>query len=368
MQQNTHPPRFSPWFPFLAFLWLSACSGGASPTPPSPEGPLPQVLILYDWEADMPASVLEAFTAEYGIEIDYQTYTSQEEAIANLQAGKVYDLVVLENQNIPTLAAATLLAEIDYQNLPNFKNISPNFRDLAYDSGNRHSVPFNWGTTGLLVNRDLVLRPMSRWADLWDDTLPSKIAIWETPRDVIGIALKSLGYSVNTENPAELELALSRLIQLGPRILFVRGEGSAGELLASGQASIAIGYAGDVQAAQESGAPVEYILPGEGTLLWGDNFTIPAASPNRRAAELFLDFILRPEVSAEIVNANNYATPNEAAQGAIAAEILNDPIIFPPNELLRGAEIILPLSWQGERLYAQVWERFLAATQIEVAP
>ena len=102
--------------------------------------------------------------------------------------------------------------------------------------------------------------------------------------------------------------------------------------------------------------------------MWGDNFTIPAASPNRRAAELFLDFILRPEVSAEIVNANNYATPNEAAQGAIAAEILNDPIIFPPNELLRGAEIILPLSWQGERLYAQVWERFLAATQIEVAP
>jgi spermidine/putrescine transport system substrate-binding protein len=368
MRQITHHHRLPFWFLALAILWLAACGKGGGSTPPAPAATLPPVLVYYDWGGDMPDSILKAFTAEYGIEIDYQTYTSQEEAIANLKAGRAYDLVVLENQNIPALATAGLLAELNFKNLANFKYISPNFRDLAYDPGNRHSIPFNWGTTGMLVNRDLIRRPISRWADLWDDTLPGKIAIWETPRDVIGIALKALGYSANSEDPAELELALSRLVELLPRILFVRGEGSAGELLASGQASISIGYAGDLQVAQESGGLIEYVLPANGTLLWGDNFTIPANSPNQQAAELFLDFILRPQVSAEIANANYYATPNEAALGSIDPQILADPVIFPPNNRLKGAEIILPLSPEGEHLYAQVWERFLAAGQLGEAP
>ena len=125
------------------------------PTPPSTPTPPPlaEELVFYDWEEDMPQSVLDAFTEEYGVEVTYLTYESQEEALENVKAGEVYDVVVLDNDTIPLLVADGLLAEIDYRNVPNFDNISANFRDLAYDPGNRHAVPFNWGTSCLRAFR-----------------------------------------------------------------------------------------------------------------------------------------------------------------------------------------------------------------------
>src|SRR6186713_3128245 len=134
----------------LALSLLSACAGASlSLTPTSL--PMAEKLVIYDWAGDYPPELLAAFTAEFGVSIDYQTYESQEEAAANIRAGQVYDVVLLENQLIPALVGDQLLAEIDYHHVPNFKNISPNFRDLAYDPGNRHAIPATWGTTGLIV-------------------------------------------------------------------------------------------------------------------------------------------------------------------------------------------------------------------------
>ncbi len=346
-------------------ITLAGC--GAKPTPPptSTVPPLAEELVFYDWEEDMPQSVLDAFTEEYGVEVTYLTYESQqEEALANMMAGEVYDVVVFDNDYIPLLIADGLLAEIDYRNVPNFDNISANFRDLAYDPGNRHSIPFNWGTTGLVVRSDLVEEPVTRWADLWDPRYAGKIAVRDEPRELIAVTLKSLGYSINSEDPEELEAAMERLLELRQATFFADpyAEGAV-PMLASGEAVILVGWAEDVLWGREENEAITYVLPEEGALLWGDNFVIPANSPHKYTAEVFLNFLLRPEICAEIVNENWYATANEAAHPFIDPDIVNDPAIFPPNEKLENAEVYLSLSPEGEKLYEEIWERFLAAGQ-----
>ncbi len=339
---------------------LGACTGLGSPPTPTPV-PLSETIILHDWAEDLAQEILDDFTEEYGIAFEYVVYGSPEEAVANIRAGQEFDVVVLENQYIPALVEEGLLAKIDYRNVPNFDHISANFRDLAYDPGNEHSIPYSWGTTGLVVRSDLVEELPRSWADLWDPQYAGKIVEWEIPRYTLGAALKSLGYSVNSEDPAELEAALERLIELKPNAIWLTVEDTSAYHLIRGEAVAALGWAYDVQIGQEENEDIVYILPEDGTILWGDNFVIPANSPHKYEAELFLNYLLRPEVTARIVALNNFAMMNEAAEAYIDPEILNDPVVYPPDEDLRGAEIFLTLSPEGEKLYAEMWERFLAA-------
>jgi spermidine/putrescine-binding protein len=180
------------------------------------------------------------------------------------------------------------------------------------------------------------------------------------PREVISLTLKSLGYSANSENPEELEQALQRLIELEPSVIVLEEYdlGTSAGLTTSGQVVIAMGYAYDLTSAREQNLATEYVLPQEGALIWNDTFIIPANSPNSYASELFLNFLMQPEVNAVIVNENHYATTNEAAHPFIVPEILNNPVIFPSNEDLRQAELILPLSPEGQALYDEIWEHF----------
>ena len=345
----------------LVVTLLTACDS-STPAAPAPPPPLAQELTFYDWAGDMPQSVLDAFTREYGVKVNYLTYESVEEAVANLRAGQVYDVVVIESRSVPTLAQAGLLAEIDHGNLLNFKNIAANFRDLAYDPGNRHSVPFNWGTTGLVVRGDLVAEPVTRWADLWDPRYAGRVGLWlEMRRDVIAVTLKSLGYSANSENPAELEAALERLLALKSHALRLEDFDplvSAG-VMSSGKAVIAMGFARDVLEGREQNPAITYVLPAEGALLWGDNFVLPANSTQKYTAEVFINFLLRPDINARIANENRYATPNEAALPLIDSAIRNDPVVFPPNQAMLNAELVLPLSPAGEKRYADLWARFM---------
>jgi spermidine/putrescine transport system substrate-binding protein len=268
---------------------------------------------------------------------------------------------VLENDRIPVLVVANRLAEIDFRQVPNFKNVSANFRDLATDPGNRHTVPYHYGTTGLLVRADLIGHAVSRWADLWDPRYAGKVALRAQPRELVALTLLSLGYSLNSENPQELDAALNRLLELKKTAFFVEVEAaSAVPRLLSGEAVILQGWNGDHQFAHAANPAVTYVLPQEGTALWGDNFVIPASSPHPDTAEVFLNFLLRPEIGAQIVNENKYATANEAAHPFIKPEIRDDPVIFPSAEMLRRAYFYTPLSPEGQSLYQRVWERYLA--------
>lgn len=342
---------------------LTACTAAPTPEPSPTPIPLAEELVFYNWEEDMPQSVLDAFTAEYGVKVRYLVYESQEEVIENMRSGEVYDVVVMESRFIPLLAREGLLARLHRENLPNLKNISANFRELAYDPNNDHSIPYNWGTTGLVVRTDLAKEPVTRWADLWDPRYAGRVGLWMGQRrEVIGLTLKSLGYSANSENPQELEKALERLTALKPHIVTLEDFDlfSSADLLASGRVAVAMGYAYDALAGSELNPAIEYLLPEEGALIWNDTFVIPANSPNKYSAELLLNFFMRPEVNAAITNHNGYATPNEAAYPFIEAGLLNNPIIYPSNEALVHAELILPLTPAGQGLYDEIWERFMS--------
>ena len=378
MWNNTHRSphldtvgvRFSLCMRPLLALWMTltlgglvACSGLApsiAPTPTAP--PLAEELVIGDWENDLPQSLLDRFTAEYGVKVRVDLYESQEQAVENMRAGPRYDVVVMESRLVAPLIQSGLLAELDRRSLPNLKNLSADFRDLAYDPGNSHSIPFSWGTTGLVVRSDLAEAPITRWADLWDPRYAGKTALWfGQPREVIGLTLKSLGYSANSETREELEAALARLLELRPTVVEIEDPNVHWpEVLADGQVVVAMGYANDMIAGRTLNPAVTFVLPAEGPLLWNDTFVVPANSPHQATAELFLDFMLRPEISAEFVNKASFATPNDAALPLVLPKIADEPAIFPPKESLGKAEPILPLSPAGEALYADIWQRFLA--------
>jgi len=350
----------------LLVMMLAGCGRSAAS---APKPTFSEEMVLYDWEGDMPESVLNAFTQEYDIKVTYMIYESQEAAIDMLKAGKVYDVVVMESRFIPLLANQGLLAEIDYRHIPNFKNISANFRDLIYDPDNRYSIPYNWGTTGLVVRSDLVPEPVTRWADLWDPRYAGKVAIWGGQiREVIALTLKSMGYSANSEDPAQLEMALVRLLEIRPYIIFLEDYNLAdsSSVMASGQVWVSMGYSKDFLAGRELNPSIIYVLPEEGALLWGDTFVIPASSPHKSTAELFLNFLLRPEISAQMINGNHYPMANVAAEPFVDPAVLNDPAIYPSQEALRNASLILPLSPEGQERYDALWKRFLAGEQPEI--
>jgi len=357
MKIHTAAHRLFPISLLFAMIVITACSArnpvNATP-PPSPE------LTLYNWIDYLPQSVMDAFTQEYGITINYVYYESQEEAVKNIRAGEKYDLVVLPPEMIPGLYNEGYLAPIDYSNVLNFKNVSPNFRDLAFDPGNKYSIPFHWGTTGLLYRNDLVDKEITSWSDLWDPALKGKVGIWPIQRSVIPITLKSLGYPANSEDPAHLQMAVEKMLELRKMSFLVSNVNSSiVPILAEGKAVIGYGWAYDALLIED--LPITYTIPEEGSILWSDHFVIPANSTNKRSTELFLDFLLRPEISGKIINESYYAMANDAALPFVSSEIINNPIIYPPSEIIENSEITLSLSPEGLKLYDDIWQQFMDA-------
>ena len=339
----------------LAGLLLAGCAS---------ESPMPKELILYNWVEYMPQSVIDTFEEKYGITVTYIAYESQEEVVASIQSGNIYDLVVLGPEFIPQLAQENLIKPIDYRNIPNFKNVSANFRDLAFDPSNQYSVPFHWGTTGILVRTDLIQQSITSWRDLWNPAFAGKVGIWPIARSVIPITLKALGYSANSESPTELEDVRVKLLELKPNVIMISNmESTVVPMLESGQVEIAYGWAYDAMVAQESSTPIQYVIPEEGTILWTDHFFIPANSNNPLGAELFINFILQPEIAAQIVNESYYPMAVDGIESFVHPEILHNPVIFPDKDQLLNAEITLPIQPERKWIFDDIWTEFMDTNQ-----
>lgn len=349
-------PRISVWF----FMLLALCL----PLACTPQAEAPPALVVYGWEDELTSSTMADFTAATGIQVEIANYASTEEAVENLRAGKQYDVVVMENRFIASLANEKLLAPLDLRLIPNFRNIPLNFRDLMYDPGNRYSIPYTWGTTGLLVRTDLVTQPVERWADLWDPAYSGKVAIWRGQgREEIALALKTLGFSANEESPAALKAVAAKLLELQPSVLFIEDDNmvSAAPLLASGAAVMAVGYSRDILEGRKLNPAIDYVLPQEGALLWGDNFVIPASSSQSKEAAALINYLLDGKVAAGLIERNFYASANDAALAQLKPALAQNPVLFPPQEVMQNIEIVMPLSVEGEKQYAQIWAAFLAA-------
>ncbi len=350
-------PKFGLLCPVLLLL------AGCLPAAPQPTRPaLASTLVLYNWIDYMPQSVLDAFEHEYGVKVIYKTFESAEEETRKILSAEVsFDVAVVDFDNLVELNTHHLLAPLDFHTLPNFKNVSQNFRDWQFDPGNAHSVPYNYGTTGLLVRTDLVSAIPRRWSDLWGDQYAGKIAIRAQPTEMISVALRSLGYPLNSRDPAQLQAAANRLqiLKNNARIVGSDPQPSIQPLL-DGEVTVMIGWNGDARTARDENPAIEYVLPAEGTMVWGDCFVISAKSQAVYTAELFLNFILRPEIGAEIVKAYFYPTTNAAVSSLLPTELSRDPLIYPSMQILSPENFYQPQDQATKKLYQDVWDQIFA--------
>lgn len=313
-------------------------------------------LRIFIWEEYIDPAVFRLFEQEVAVRVIEDNYGSNEDMRAKLQAGgALYDLIVPTDYMVGLLRQDGLLLPLDLSRIPNLQYVAPRFRDPPSDPGHRYSIPYQWGITGIGYDKSQVLPPPSSWADLFDPGRMApyrhRISMLNDMREVIGAALLSLGFSPQSTDPQELAQAQALLQRQKP--LLAKYDSEAFEdSLASGETVMAQGWSGEIAMAQRQNPAIAFVIPREGTLMFVDNWAIPKGARHKALAEDFINFVLRPEISARIVNHARYASVNEAAKPFIDAEILRGPSYAEPTGItLWRLEDLGP----ANQLYERVW-------------
>lgn len=300
-----------------------------------------KVLNIFIWSAYLPDSVIQQFTERTGIRVNYDLYDSNEALLEKLQSGVAdYDLVVPSDYMVKILVAEGLVQAIDHTRLTNWANLDPKFLNKKFDPENRYSVPYFWGTTGIGYNRQNITDPVDSWAVLFDEKHAGRILMLDDMRECFAVALKSMGRSLNETDTAVLAQA-AELLKKQKALVKTYNSGDFHNILAAGDVDLAHGYNGQLaEVAANEPDKLAYVVPKEGGTFWMDNVCIPARARNAANAYAFLNFIMEPQVNAEIVNGVSYASPNAAARAFINPEILQNEAIYPPDEIVARCEFL----------------------------
>ncbi|MHB1043083.1 MAG: polyamine ABC transporter substrate-binding protein [Eubacteriales bacterium] len=345
---------------FTLTALLAGCGGGEKPAAaPKQEAAKPQEPPMTDvnllcWSEYLPQSVIDKFQQKYGVKLNYSTFSSNEEMLAKLTAGaSQYDVVVASDYMVDVMQKQGLIQEIDYNNIPNFKNIGDEFKKLYFDPEAKYTVPYMWGDVVIAVNKQKVKEPLTSYADLWKPSLKNSLVVLDDQRVIIGAALKKLGYSMNETDPQKLEQAKAELKKLTPNIKAYDSD-SPKTLLINGEAAAGLVWGAEAALARRENPNIDVYLPKEGMDIWQDNFVLPKATLHKRSAEVFMNFILEPEISAEISKEFPYANPNIAAHQFIDKKIIDDIAVYPPKEEVAKGEHLKDLG-QTTAIYDQIW-------------
>ena len=316
-------------------------------------------LYVLNWGDYIDEALLTQFEEETGIQVNYTTMATNEEMMVKLEeADCIYDVCFPSDYIIERLIQKDLLHELNKDNIPNLQYIDERFLDLDFDPENKYSVPYMWGTVGILYNTTMVQEPVTSWDILWDETYADQILMYDSIGDTIGVALMKLGYSINTRNEADIQAAEEALIAQKPIVQAYLGDPIKDRLI-SGGAAMGIVYSGDAMWCMYENPDLAYAVPETGSNLWFDNIIIPKTSDNTEAAEAFINFLCDPEVAAQNAEYIGYSTPNAAALEILGEEYINDPTYNPPQELLDKCEIFHDLG-DFITVYNDAWNRIKA--------
>jgi len=318
-------------------------------------------LNLYAWSEYVPQELLDAFAKEYKVKVNYDTYASNEELLAKLQAGKTnYDVIIPSDYTVGIMIAQKMLEPLDMDHIPNFVNVDDPFKNLPFDPGNKYSVPYQWGSVGIAVNTAKVSKPITKFADLWDPAFKDKLVVLDDEREIIGMVLLVLGYDKNSTDPAQLEAAKQKLIELKPNIKLFDSDSPKTALL-SGEAVAGVVWNGEAALAHQENDKIIYVLPQEGMGLWYDNLAIPTGAPHKDAATAFIDFVLRPEMSILITKFFPYSSVNKAAlellktaDPATYKQYMEFPATNPPADAVKNGKIVIDVG-DATKLWDKVW-------------
>lgn len=298
-------------FSFCMIFLLSSCS--------KREG---NVVNMYNWGEYIDKEVLDEFTRETGIKVNYETFVTNEDMYLKIkQGGSNYDIVVPSDYMIEKMIKEDMLEPIDKSKLSNYKNIDVKFLNKSYDPKSKYSIPLYWGTLGILYNKNLVDGEITSWADLWNEKHKDKIIMLDSSRDSLAAALLKNGFSMNSRNKEELEIAKKDLIKQKKSILAYLVDETKDNMLAE-NAAIAVMYSGDATELLDADEKFEYVKPKEGTNLWFDSMVILKNSKNKENAHKLIDFLIRKDILSKNMNYTYYAVPNQ--------EVINE------NELVKS--------------------------------
>jgi spermidine/putrescine transport system substrate-binding protein len=318
-------------------------------------GPIEKELHIYNWSDYIADDTVPNFENEFGVKVIYDTYESNEEMVAKLQAGAIgYDIVVPSGYIVPVMLATNLITPLSRNYLTNFNNLSPVFQSLPSDPGNRYSVPWQWGSSGIAYRTDKIKTPVDSWAVFHDHRYAKKMTMMDDGREVIGSQLRYRGHSLNSTDPAELAQAKADALAAKKNLRAYISAPVKGQLI-SGDVWISQLWNGDTLQARAEQPNLAYVIPKEGCTIWSDSMCVPRSAPNKRAAHEWMNYILRPEVGAALSEATGYGTPNAAA-----AKVMKNPVPYPSEAELERLEYQVDLG-KDTATWDQIWTEIKSA-------
>ncbi len=315
------------------------------------------VVKVYNWGDYIDEDVITQFEEETGIEVIYDTFETNEEMYPKIESGAVsFDLICPSDYMIQKMLENGLLQKINWDNVPNIKNIGQAYMESSksFDPTNEYSVPYCFGTVGIMYNTTLVNETIDSWSVLWDEKYRDDILMQKSVRDAFAVALKYLGFSLNSVNENELISARNLLIEQKPLVqAYVIDQ--VRDKMINGEAAIGVIYSGELLYCQEENPNLAYTVPKEGSNMWIDSWVIPKNSENKENAEAFLNFLCRADIAYKNFEYITYPTPNEAALELIEPKIRNDENVFPSQDILNRCEVFKYLGSEAEAMYDIYW-------------
>lgn len=270
--------------------------------------------------------------------------------------GSGYDVVFASAYFIEKMGREGLLTQLDHNQIPNMKDTMPGLLAQAHDPKNDYSLPYIWGITGISYNASLVDTPLTRWADLWDKKYEQQVMLIDDIRDVFGMALKMNGFSVNSQNEAEIKQAYESLVSLQHNVLLYNSDAPQVPYV-SGETMVGMQWNGNAFQGQEVMPELTFVLPEEGAVMWMDNFTIPSGSTQKALAHKFINFMYQPEQQAEIVTSLGYASATNGGRSLLPEHFKNNLTIYPSEKDIQNGEFINDVGPQALAIYEKYWQR-----------
>ena len=318
---------------------------------------------VYNWGEYIDESILEEFEEETGIHVNYKTFASNEMLYSAIKGGgNNYDVIFPSDYMVARMQEEGMLRELDYSKIPNAANIDPRYLNPAYDPEQKYSIPYMWGTTGIIYNTTMVDEAPTCWMDLFTTELKGQVLIFDNPRDCIGLALKALGYSFNTTNKDEIAEAADLLIrQKEEGIVQAYVMDQIFDKMINNEAAIGTYYAGDYLTMVEENPDLAFVQPEEGSNLFVDAMCIPTCSKNYEDALAFINFMCRDDIVLRNCEETGYSSPSVTAMELMDEEMASDPIAYPGEDILDKAETFGGLPGDTLTFYDHEWIRICLA-------
>lgn len=317
-------------------------------------------LTIFNWGEYIDPDLIEKFEKETGVHVIYETFDSNEAMLTKIQSGSTpYDLVIPSDYMIKKMKKLDLLEKLDKSKIVGLENITEDLLNKSFDPGNEYSIPYFWGTVGIVYNKKKVPEDIKfeSWDDLWDARLKNNVILIDGAREMMGISLQSQGFSVNDRDEINLNLAEKKLELLHPNIKAINADEKK-MLMINNEAWASVVFSGDASAIIKENEDMVYAIPKEGTNLWFDNIVIPKTSKNQEAAYKFINFMLEPENAAQNADYIGYSTPNEKAKEILPEEITSDEEFYPDLKEIKKVEVYEDLSPELLQTYNDLFLKF----------